>query len=849
MEENSVSKIRNDNFNDKQPIPCPDGGCFQAGEQWTYVWTRDTSYAVHLALAALKPKTALNSLKFKTSPKRDGSNAQIVQDTGSGGSYPISSDRVVWALGAEKLLHYLPENERIAFQKEVFDIIQNTIEHDRQVIFDTFDGLYCGEQSFLDWREQTYPGWVADDVIHVGMSKCLSTNLLHLNILQFGAKLAQEAGESDLSNKYRDWANQLRQVIQHRLYLEDSKLYSSFITTFLDNGSAHQYDLLGSVLAILLNVATPERAKDIIANYPVLPNGPSVIWPQQQFTPIYHNRAIWPFVTAYWVKAAQKVGNVAAVNHGIQSLIQGIIRYRSNQENFEVVSGGVWVDEAGSSGPVVDSQAQLWSIAGYLSIVHDLIFGLETSNQGVRFHPYITYEMKDGMFSENQPLRLENFSYQGKLITVTVNLPDSSPQNVEGVYQVTSITLNGQVIPKEHLKSFISSDQLASNSNNTIDIKLSEDATFSSNSGQNSVNLITAEEAKECHNLFAPKYPIITSVGTEADSGKIQVTFCANGERTEDIAFSIYRSIPTEQGTPNFERRTPQEGLLGSDLKWVQGQQGLETSWVDSETNKSSPSYCYTVESYYYNNGLRINNHSQKSKPFCYWGSDQSHRIQTFSATQSPQDKGLKYLGKDSTVYLDNDHEYPYFKNWGKPEDELVLEDFKPEVSGLYLLQVSAANGSGFLNTSITCAVKYMEIFDVSDQETPLIGCGYLIMPQTGSWEKQSLRDSSFVRVSLVAGRTYKIIIRENEYAFNMTYFEHFNQYTPNYGIDQESILRLGFIGKIRGLQLRQHHSLKILSFIRKQQRKHDESQDTTIAHSSMFGFQLSNTSDSTQRR
>jgi hypothetical protein len=39
-----------------------------------------------------------------------------------------------------------------------------------------------------------------------------------------------------------------------------------------------------------------------------------VIWPQQQDTAIYHNRAEWPFVTAYWLKAAK-----AADHDGVAS--------------------------------------------------------------------------------------------------------------------------------------------------------------------------------------------------------------------------------------------------------------------------------------------------------------------------------------------------------------------------------------------------------------------------------------------------------------------------------------------------------------------------------------------------
>lgn len=745
MADNAVCKIQDGNFNQGQAFR-PDNFSFgslffQAGTSWTYVWTRDTAYSVDLGFAALTPQTALNSLMFKASLDRNGKNKQIVQDTGTGGSYPISSDRVVWALAAEKLLHYLSGEERETFKQEAFEIVKNTIAHDRQVLFDQVDGLYSGEQSFLDWREQTYPAWVANEVIHVGMSKCLSTNLLHLNILNFAASLAQEK-DPELANQYQDWAKNLKAAISNRLYLPDSKLYSTFITTFLDGHPAHQYDLLGSVLAILLEVPTSEQSRDIIANYPVLPYGPPVIYPQQKDTPIYHNRAIWPFVTAYWVKAAKKVGNIAAVNHGIKSLIQAVIRYRSNRENLEMVSGTTYFadKDPAVSGPVVDSQAQLWSIAGYLSMVHDVIFGLETSNTGIgiRFLPYITSEIRNDVFGETHALTLKDFPYQGKTISVTVNLPAVNRQ-IQGVYAIAQIKLNDQVISQD---SFISSEQLQNN--NQIEIQLSDNPL--SATPTDTIRLIT--DTEEWRNLFAPKYPIITSV--DLVSGKLQVSFHANGENTQEIAFNLYR-----------DGKLVQENLPGS-----------KTVWIDPDTNPSSPSHCYTIESFY-KDGLA--NFSQKSRPLCYWGSG-NERI-----TEIKVDRLNYYIDDElQTPVISRDHgdDHPYYANWGKPNHRLVLETFKPKVSGAYLLQVSAANGSGGIDTGITCAVKFLEIFDLDDDR--VIKTGYLLMPQTGSWD--TLKDSSFVQVNLVAGKPYKIVIREDEYAHNMSYFQHFKIYNGTGG-------------------------------------------------------------------
>ncbi|WP_336193887.1 hypothetical protein [Providencia stuartii] len=103
LNKNSVKKIVDPHFNNGLPIDCE---CFQTGKNWPYVWTRDLSYSADLSLAKLDPKRVMQSLMFKLSAARDGRTKGlfVVQDTGSGGSWPISSDRVVWFLGARHLL-------------------------------------------------------------------------------------------------------------------------------------------------------------------------------------------------------------------------------------------------------------------------------------------------------------------------------------------------------------------------------------------------------------------------------------------------------------------------------------------------------------------------------------------------------------------------------------------------------------------------------------------------------------------------------------------------------------------------------------------------------------------------
>ncbi len=104
---------------------------------------------------------------------------------------------MVWALGAVATLAHLDGDARRAFRDRALDAMARVIERDRAVVFDPTDGLYTGEQSFLDWREQTYPGWTAQDVAHIAMSKSLSTNVLHRVLLDAAAALATERGEAD----------------------------------------------------------------------------------------------------------------------------------------------------------------------------------------------------------------------------------------------------------------------------------------------------------------------------------------------------------------------------------------------------------------------------------------------------------------------------------------------------------------------------------------------------------------------------------------------------------------------------------------------------------------------------
>ena len=370
LSEDSVDAITDAAFDHGRPIPCR---CFIAGEQWPFVWTRDVSYSIDLGLWRLDPARARASLLFKISPPRAGPAPRglyVMQDTGSGGSWPISTDRIVWFLGARHLLA-----DR-AFADTVYQALTDTLAQDRRYVFDPRIGLYRGETSFLDWREQSYPAWTAHDVVFIAQSFALSTNSLHYQALRLAAAMARQRSEQAAAARYSRQAEVLRQAINLRFWNPDRKLYVSYIGGPGNPAPFDAYDLLGLDLAITSGVADSRRAVDSLEHYPAWPAGSPVIWPERRDQPIYHNRAIWPFVSEYTLRAARQVGDPSLIALEVRSLMRGAALYASNMENYSLLEQSAHVPGP-LGGPVVDSPRQLWSVAGYLDMVVRGVFGLE----------------------------------------------------------------------------------------------------------------------------------------------------------------------------------------------------------------------------------------------------------------------------------------------------------------------------------------------------------------------------------------------------------------------------------------------------------------------------------------
>ncbi|WP_166454796.1 alpha-L-rhamnosidase-related protein [Duganella aquatilis] len=582
MKQDSVSEIRDGSYNGGNPIPCD---CFETGESWHYVWTRDLSYAASLGLGMLDPQRTRNSLEFKLAGYRDGVTAgahasgdgyQIVQDTGSGGSWPVSSDRVSWAFGADEALKALPSAERAAFAQKALHALRNTLDNDRLAIWDAADGLYNGEQSFLDWRDQTYAAWIPDELAFMATSKALSTNAAHYKALTLAAQLAAEQGDATAAARYNGWAADLKAAINKRFWQADSGMYSSLTAGHFDGAAEYKYDWLGQSLAIVTGIADQQQAQSILVHYPHGPLGAPVIWPQQANTAVYHNRAMWPFVTTFGLKAAAIGGNVAVADAAYDTLLRGAATNLSNMENLEWLSGQPMLDDGKLSGPVINSRRQLWSVGGYLGMVVGSVFGVQTTNDGIALHPFITARLRRDTFAGSDAITLNNLTLRGKRMQVRVLLPAAVAGN--GYYAVDSITLNGKLAAG-------TLDWDALGDNNAIEIRLGKLLP-----GQQAKRSVTAKPLVQDAAVYAPAEPRIAKL--ERGSYGLPTLRIDGGGK--GVVFNVYRNGQ----------------LVGPRI--------TAATWSDRHAGTEA-NLCYAVEAVYAGSG----NRSHHSMPVCLNGGEE----------------------------------------------------------------------------------------------------------------------------------------------------------------------------------------------------------------------------------
>jgi len=368
---------------------------YRTGVYWGGVWTRDVSYSILHALAQLCPEVSMRSLLAKVDDRN-----RIIQDTGTGGAWPCSTDRTTWVLAAWEV--YLVTGDK-AWLQRIFPVVRNTIEDDHLVAFDPATGLMRGETSWLDWREQEYPTWMQPADIYA--SEAMNTTAVHYRALRI---LAEMCAILDLPGRerYDGWADTLRDGMNRHLWMDDRGLYAIYLYGRNHLVQHPQMEILGEAFAILWDIADPARQQRISQSMVSEPFGTPDFFPNLSDQYPYHNNAMWPFTQGYWLKAQAKAGNEQGVLHAISSIYRLAAMTLTNLENMVIWSGA-------EKGLPINSPRQLWSVAADISIVPGIYFGMHYGTDGIRFAPFVPKTLK-------AERRLSNFRYRHAVLDLSV---------------------------------------------------------------------------------------------------------------------------------------------------------------------------------------------------------------------------------------------------------------------------------------------------------------------------------------------------------------------------------------------------------------------------------------------
>lgn len=437
---------------------------YMAGALWPDTWTRDAVYSIYFSYSWIMPEVSRRTLEKQTlrNPR------EALQDTGSGGSYPISTDRVVWAVAAWE--YYLVTGDKVWLQ-EAYEGLRNTALKDLHIAFDADANLFKGETCSMDWRTHTYPNWFTN--VNIGESFSSGTNALHFFLYRFlanaGSILKVPAEEQML---WKNTSEKLKQGMNEHFWNEEKGLFECYLYPgFLGYIPSQRVGCMSNGLAAILGVASSEQIDKVVKNSPMYAYGAAVLYPSIPDDFAYHNKSVWPVWETPLMYAAKTSGNFAVTEHLMKSLVRQSALFLTHKENMTYDTGY-------DRNTALNSDRQLWSVASYISMVYRVLFGMELTMEGVRFNPVLPAWV-------GNEIKLDNFKYRNTILNITVK--------GEGT-KVTSFIVNGQ----KKKPSYV----LPANAKGVYNIVMTVTGDTDSNAD---INMVTAGP----RNCWSPIEPVI----------------------------------------------------------------------------------------------------------------------------------------------------------------------------------------------------------------------------------------------------------------------------------------------------------------------------------------------------
>ncbi|WP_321282119.1 hypothetical protein [Marinifilum fragile] len=384
-------------------------------------------YSGMLSLALLHPKVCQNSLMQRVK------NDRIIQDAGTGGSWPISSDRLIWGTAAWEIYKTTGD---IDWLRRTYFIIKNSIDDDINSIWDYHSHLFKGEASFLNQQEQSYPKWMSPTNIYETYS--LSNQVVHYKALQILIEMGNLLGKD--IQKYKHISEALKKSINNKFKIEDKKYLGQFRYNNYNLVSPHS-DALGESLANIW-----DARENSAENIPIHQFGVACFHPQIPNVANYHNNRIWPFIQATWNWAAAENKNTKAVLWGLASSIRSTALFLTNKRSYSIENGDFQPTEN-------HSNDQLLSASSAISNFLHVLMGIHLTAEELEFKPVIPREFKGKQVLSNfrynkAILHIEVLGFGNRISSFTFDGTPYKravvPKNIEGHHKIV-IKMNNEI--------------------------------------------------------------------------------------------------------------------------------------------------------------------------------------------------------------------------------------------------------------------------------------------------------------------------------------------------------------------------------------------------------------------
>lgn len=377
------------------------GEVFYTGTNWQKVWTRDTAISMQYILSWMFPEISTNCAEAKVVGK-DG-NLTFEEDTGTGGSYPVSTDRIIMMLAVWET--YLADGNEETLEY-FYEVASNTIQQDYTVVYDAEAGLFRGETCGLDHRDKTYGDWTGEDdqngIVTIAEGKAASTNIIFCQVMKILSESATILGKDAAeAQAWADLAADLEEAIADRLWLDELGTYSSWeYPDWMGSPLAYKQDVLANGYAVWYNIGGDEKSDSIMENHTLVNFGANTVYPQKNaarhINYKYHDSGVWPGWEALLM--------IGAVNHKDEnnllaeeiwnSCLRGAVACLTNYEVIDY-----------ETGEGLHSTQQLWSVAATMSGYFRVLYGMEYTTDGITFDPYVPQWMEGPFYVDNYKYR------------------------------------------------------------------------------------------------------------------------------------------------------------------------------------------------------------------------------------------------------------------------------------------------------------------------------------------------------------------------------------------------------------------------------------------------------------